>query len=120
MDFYIFTKEAGKKVTHFNSDFIMSRIVTTDRPAQIGFMHLEENGIIGFHQAVVPQLLLIINGEGWVRGKEATKFFVKAGDAVFWEKGEWHETTTEKGLTAFVIESEQLMPSLLKLQDKKK
>ena len=49
-------------------------------------MHLEENGIIGFHQAVVPQILLIINGEGWVRGKEATKFFVKAGDAVFWEK----------------------------------
>jgi quercetin dioxygenase-like cupin family protein len=97
----------------------MSRIVTTGRPAQIGFMNLEENGIIGFHQAVAPQILLIINGEGWVRGKEATKFFVKAGDAVFWEKGEWHETTTEKGLTAIVIESEELMPSLL-LQDKKK
>lgn len=120
MDFYRFTKEEGKKVTKFNSDFIMSRIVTTDRPAQIGFMELEENGIIGFHQAVVPQLLLIINGEGWVRGKEATKFLVKAGDVVFWEKGEWHETTTEKGLTAFVIESEELVPSLLMNQDKKK
>ena len=88
----------------------MSRIVTTDRPAQFGFMHLEENGIIGFHQAVVPQLLLIINGEGWVRGKEATKFFVKAGDAVFLGK---RRMATEKGLTAFVIESEELVPSLL-------
>ena len=68
MDFYRFNKEAGKKVTHFNSDFIMSRVVNTDRPAHIGFMHLEENGVIGFHQAVVPQLLLIINGEG-VSGK---------------------------------------------------
>lgn len=64
----------------------MSRIVTTDRPAQIGLMNLEENGIIGFHQTVVPQILLIINGEGWVRGNEATKFFVKAGDAFLGKK----------------------------------
>jgi quercetin dioxygenase-like cupin family protein len=111
-------REPGrKKVTPFNSDFIMS-LVTTERPALIGFMHLEEIDIIGFHQAVVPQLLLIINGEGWVRGKEAMTFFVKSGDAVFWKKGEWHETTIEKGLTAFIIECEKLTPSLL-LQDKK-
>jgi len=38
----------------------------------------------------------------------------------FWEKGDWNEITTEKGLMAFVIESEQLVPSLLMLQDKKK
>jgi len=69
-------------VTRFNS----SRIVTTDRPSQIGFMNLEENGIIGFHQAVVSQILLIINGEGCVRGIKATKFFVETGDAFFGEK----------------------------------
>ena len=38
----------------------------------------------------------------------------------FFGKKSWHETTTEKGLTAFVIESEQLVPSLLMIQDKKK
>jgi len=64
----------------------VSRIVTTDRPAQIAFMQLEENGTIGFHQAVVPQLLLIINGEGWVRGKEATKFFLKQEMQFFGKK----------------------------------
>jgi quercetin dioxygenase-like cupin family protein len=95
-------------------------LVTTERPAQFGFMHLEENGIIGFHQAVVPQLLLIFTGEGWFRGKEAVTFFVKAGDAVFWKRGEWHENTTEKGLTVFVIESEELVHSLWLLQVKKK
>ncbi|GAB3792373.1 hypothetical protein [Virgibacillus kimchii] len=36
---------------------------------------------------------------------------VLPGDAVFWEKDEWHETKTDTGLTAIVIESEVLEPS---------
>jgi hypothetical protein len=67
MEIYQFKKETGKKITKFNSDFIMSRITQTQKPAHIGCMHLDENGIIGYHQAVVPQLLLIVSGEGWVK-----------------------------------------------------
>ncbi|WP_176483714.1 hypothetical protein [Bacillus sp. FJAT-45066] len=36
---------------------------------------------------------------------------VQTGDAVFWEKDEWHETKTETGLIAIVIESEEISPS---------
>ena len=32
---------------------------------------------------------------------------------IYWEKDEWHETTTDTGLTAIVIESEGLNLSLL-------
>ncbi|MBM7680898.1 hypothetical protein JOD43_001064 [Pullulanibacillus pueri] len=45
----------------------MSRIIQTESPSHIGCMYLEENGIIGFHQAVVPQLLLIMAGEGLIQ-----------------------------------------------------
>ena len=83
-----------------STEILLRVIKITDKSAHIGIMHLEVNGIIGFHQAIVPQLLLIVNWEGWVRGNRETKFHVKAGDAVFWEKDEWHETTTEKRLTA--------------------
>ena len=38
-------------------------------------------------------------------------FKVEAGDAVFWEIDEWHETKTDVGLTAIVIESEELNPA---------
>ncbi|WP_449444535.1 cupin, partial [Ureibacillus acetophenoni] len=79
-----------------------------EKVTNIGCMYLEENGIIGYHQAVVPQLLLIMNGEGFVRGESEEYFKVQPGDAVFWEKDEWHETKTDKGLTAIVIESEEL------------
>ncbi|MCI0768228.1 MULTISPECIES: hypothetical protein [Bacillus] len=110
MEIYQFKKEAGKKIEKFNSDFIMSRIIQTQKAAHIGCMHLDENGMIGYHQAVIPQLLLIVNGEGSVRGEKEEFIKVQSGDAVFWEKGEWHATKTNIGLTAIVIESEELNP----------
>ena len=112
MEFYKFSKDSGKKISHFNSNFIMSRVIQTDKATNIGCMHLEENGVIGYHQAVVPQLLLVIAGEGYVRNDKDEYFKVQSGDAVFWEKDEWHETKSEKGLTAIVIESAELNPSL--------
>jgi hypothetical protein len=110
MKLYRFGKEEGTKIAHFNSSFIMSRILKTEKPTQIGCMHLEAEGIVGFHQAVVPQLLLIVNGEGWVRGDNNLRVKITIGDAIYWEKGEGHETATDTGLTAIVIESEELAP----------
>ncbi|KIL46375.1 cupin domain-containing protein [Jeotgalibacillus campisalis] len=111
MKFFSFTKETGKRIEAFQSDFVLSQILKTSSPSMIGCMHLEENGVIGYHQAVMPQLLLIVNGEGEVRCKDEKYSFVTAGDAVFWEKDEWHETRTENGLMAIVIESEKLSPA---------
>lgn len=112
MDFYSFSKDNGMKISKFNSDLIMSRIIQTDKATNIGCMHLEENDVVGYHKAEVPQLLLILNGEGYVRNEKEVYIKVKPGDAMFWEKGEWHETKTDKGLTAIVIESVELNPSL--------
>jgi quercetin dioxygenase-like cupin family protein len=111
MEFYKFSKDSGKKISKFNSDFVMSRIIQTEKATQISCMYLKENGVIGYHQAVVPQLLLIMNGEGYVRGDKEEYVKVQTGDAVFWDKDEWHETKTNTGLTAIVIESEELNPS---------
>ena len=111
MEFYTFDKEVGKIITQYNSNFIMSKIIKTDKHSQIGCMHLDANGIVGFHQAVVPQLLLVVSGDGWVRDDQNSRVKIKTGDAVFWIKGEGHETSTENGLTAIVIESEELNPA---------
>lgn len=112
MEFYNFNKESGKKISKFNSDFIISRIIETNKVTSIGCMHLDRNGIVGYHQAIVPQLLLILNGEGFVRNEKDEYYKVAVGDAVFWRKDEWHETKTTIGLTAIVIESEELTPEL--------
>ncbi|OZU87129.1 cupin [Virgibacillus indicus] len=114
MEIYNFNKFSGKKITKFNSDFVMSRIVNTGSAVHVGCMYLETNGVVGYHQAVVSQLLLILEGEGIVKGDHNKTVHVKKGDAVFWEKGEWHETVSELGLTAIVIEGEELVPLLYK------
>lgn len=111
MEIYHFKKETGKKITAFESDFFMSRIVQANKGVHIGCMHLEEKGLIGYHQAVIPQLLLVVSGEGFVTTNRDEYVKVQPGDAVFWEKDEWHETKTEQGLTAIVIESEELNPA---------
>lgn len=117
MKIFQFKKEVGMKITKFDSDFVMSHITRTEKVAQIGCAHLDKNGLIGYHQAVVPQLLLIVNGEGWVRGEANEYMEVHSGEAVFWDKDEWHETKTDTGLTAIVIESEDLnTTSLIPIQ----
>lgn len=111
MKIYTFHQKQGTKITKFDSNFVMSKIVQTNQEAYLGCMYLEEKDIIGYHQAVVPQLLLIVNGEGLVKGEQDQYVPIKAGEAVFWEENEWHETKSDSGLMAIVIESPELEPA---------
>lgn len=116
MEIYSFLRDEGHQITKFNSNFILTRIAKTENPAHIGFVSLEPGGAIGFHQAVVSQLLVVIEGEGWIRTGNQEKQKISRGEAVLWEKGEWHETISEIGMSALIIESEKLTPAdLLKL-----
>ncbi len=83
MQIFRFGRETGTSVKHFDANFIMSRIVVTEKPTHIACMHLESNGVIGFHQATVRQLLLIVAGAGWVRGDAPEAVPVGVGDAMF-------------------------------------
>ena len=59
MKIFDFSEKVGKQITAFQSNFIMSKIVNHQGNIHIGAMHLKENGIIGYHEAVVSQLLLL-------------------------------------------------------------
>jgi quercetin dioxygenase-like cupin family protein len=99
----------GKNITQYGSDLIMRKILMTKQASHVGVMDLKENGLVGYHDATIPQLLIIVEGEGWVRAGDEAEVKVTAGDVVLWEKGEGHETTTENGMKAIVIESEGLV-----------
>ena len=113
MEFFSFAKEHGRTVTHYDSNFTLSRLAITESRTVISYMYLEENGLIGYHMAPVNQILYVVQGEGLVCGENKEHKRIQAGEAVFWTKGEWHETKTERGLTAIVIEGETLNPELL-------
>lgn len=113
MEILSFAKEYGRRVTHYDSNFILSRLAITEGRTVISFMYLEENGIIGYHEAPVNQILYVVTGEGFVCNEKKEYKHLQAGDAVFWTQGEWHETKTATGLTAIVIEGETLNPEHL-------
>lgn len=118
MKIYSFERENGKRIDAFDSQHLtMTRIMNGNSHYQVGCMHLEANGLVGLHQATVPQLLLVIQGEGVVKGEEGEEFRIKEGYAAYWNKGEWHETRTETGLMAIVIEGDSVEVGMRELED---
>jgi quercetin dioxygenase-like cupin family protein len=80
---------------------------------QIVTLHLEAGGRLGRHPAVVNQLLMVVAGTGWVSGEDGSRTSIGPGRAAFWVAGEEHETGTDTGLIAVVIESAGLDPAAL-------
>jgi quercetin dioxygenase-like cupin family protein len=101
----------GHAITQFGStNVVISGIVRTEGPLQIGRMQLGPGGVVGYHQAMGPQLFLVVNGEGWVRGEGPERHAITAGQAAYWKDGEWHESGSEHGMVAVVIEGDTLDP----------
>ncbi len=112
MKIFRFDAASGRTINQFDSVHVtFSKVLRTTEGVSIGCMHLGPQGVVGYHPAVVPQLFLVVQGEGWVRGEDEERIRIEAGQAAFWEAGEGHESGTENGMTALVIEGEQLDPA---------
>ena len=94
-------------MTQFGSDFVISRLFHSSE-LHVGSMRLEPGGLIGMHPASTPQLLAVVEGDGWIRGEDGAKTPISAGGAVFWSEGEMHETGTDSGMMAIVVETAAL------------
>jgi quercetin dioxygenase-like cupin family protein len=97
----------GRHVTQHASDFTISRLAHTGG-IHVGCMRLGPGGVVGYHQARTHQILAVVEGAGWTRGENRERTPIAAGKAVYWEPGEWHETGTDVGLMAIVIEGDVL------------
>jgi len=111
MKIFRFDSEVGHKIENFGSvNFVLSAVAHLKSEARVSCIHLGINGVIGYHQAVTPQLFLVVEGEGWVRDETSDHTPVATGQAIFWEKGEWHASGTGSGLMAIMIEADALDP----------
>lgn len=111
MNIYRFDVDVGRSIDNFGSEnFILSRIAHRTTEARASCFHLGPQGRVGYHQAVTPQLFLVMQREGWVRDETSGRAPIKMGWAVFWDKGEWHESGTDTGKTAIVIEGQIINP----------
>ncbi len=87
---------------------LSSRVRRLAVDAHAVVIEIEPGGVVGRHPAVVPQLFVVVSGSGWVSGSDGEREPVEAGGAVLWEQGEEHESGSEEGMTALVIEAGSL------------
>jgi quercetin dioxygenase-like cupin family protein len=112
MKLFQYGPQVGRPLSAFGSvNVAISPIQRATGEVQIGCFHIAPQGRVGFHQAVGPQLFLIVQGSGWVRDETSERVPISAGTAAFWTDGEWHESGSEPGMTAIVIEGEALDPA---------
>ena len=101
--------EATRPITSFDSrGATIGGIAQCRGEVRLSLLALEAGGVVGLHEAASPQLLLVVEGAARVRGDEGEAAEIGAGEGAFWQAGELHETTTERGLGAVVVESESL------------
>jgi quercetin dioxygenase-like cupin family protein len=77
---------------------------------QAAIFRLAPGGRIARHGATVPQILAVLEGGGHVSGADGVLEPIAAGEAVYWSGGEEHETVSDAGLTAIVLEGAELRP----------
>ena len=78
-------------------------------PFQAAVFRIAPGGRIVRHPALVPQLLAVLE-EAARSAANGVPEPIGAGDAVFWQEGEEHETTSAGGLTALILEGDRLEP----------
>jgi hypothetical protein len=52
------------------------------------------------------QLLLLVSGDATVSGQDGVSVGLAPGQIAVWAPGELHETTSDEGMTAFVVEGD--------------
>jgi quercetin dioxygenase-like cupin family protein len=75
---------------------------------QAAIFRVEPGGRLRRHPATYPQILAVLEGSGEVSGAEGVDEPIEAGEAVFWHEAEEHEMKSAGGLTALIIEGENL------------
>jgi quercetin dioxygenase-like cupin family protein len=87
---------------------VSARVRRLAPEAHVVAIEIGRGGLVARHPAVVAQLFVVVRGSGWVSGGDGERQAVRAGEAVLWEPGEEHESGSDEGMTALVVEGESL------------
>ena len=88
---------------------VSARVRRLAPSAHVVVMEVGPGGVVARHPAVIAQLFVVVRGSGWVSGAEGGREAIAAGQAVLWEPGEEHESGSDEGMTALVVEAEAIV-----------
>ncbi len=114
MKLFRFDVEVGHDIRQFDSaGSVISGVARLSGEAAARCIYLSPGGTLGYHQAAAQQLYLVVAGEGWVCDVTRDQVPIRAGQAAFWEAGEWHASGSSTGMTVMVLEGEKIDPEKL-------
>jgi quercetin dioxygenase-like cupin family protein len=97
----------GRRIESFESVDAWVRGVSRD-VLQVVLIEVGPGGVVGRHPTGSHQLFAVLSGAGWVSGADGVREPVSGGDAVVWEPGEDHESGSDEGMRALVVEAESV------------
>ena len=100
----------GRAIEHYGSRAFRHFRIAAVADGIVSCIRLGAGGLIGRHAAASPQLFLVIEGAASVSGGDGDARPIRAGEGAYWEAGEEHETRTEEGLVALVVEAGSIEP----------
>lgn len=125
MRIFAFEASSGRPLTSWNdekgvshrvdpktSKTVISPIFMSDAASRFACFHIAAGGFIPKHPATGPQLFVVVEGTGWVSGNDGERIPIKSGQAAFWEPEESHESGTDTGMKAIVVECSSFDPGL--------
>ena len=102
---------ATRPITAFESQGASVTHIAQEDNVSVVRIELQAGGRLGMHPAACSQLFIVVEGEGTVLSDTAAPREVAAGTSIWWQEGELHETRSETGLIAIVVEAESLDPA---------
>jgi quercetin dioxygenase-like cupin family protein len=97
----------GRRIESFESVDASVRGVSRN-VLQVVLIEVGPGGMVGRHPAGPHQLFAVVSGSGWVSGADGEREPVSGGDVVVWEPGEEHESGSDEGMRALVVEAESI------------
>jgi quercetin dioxygenase-like cupin family protein len=67
-------------------------------------------GKIGEHRAGFGQVFLVVEGSGWVSGRDGERIELSAGQGAYFARGEMHAKGSDAGMAAIMIQVRELQP----------
>ena len=92
-----------QEIDRFES--VAARVRRLAPEAHVVVIELGAGGTVERHPAAAQQLFAVLRGSGWVAGGDGVRHEIRAGEAVLWDAGEEHESGSDLGLTALVVEA---------------
>ena len=108
---WVDTKGVSHRVDPKTSKVVISPIFISQVGSQFACFHIGKGGFVPKHPAIGPQLFVVVEGRGWVSGDGGKRVPILAGQAAYWEPGELHESGTDDGMRAIVVECPEFDPA---------